>query len=72
MFFTFVTLKVVKNGPFFKQKLSRAGALGKKIEGALAAALGRYCEIEGAREVHPGRGCKERPRKRPFEGALKP
>ena len=63
MFFTFETFKVVKNGPFFKQKLSRADAYGKKIEGALALApaLGRYCETEGTHEVHPGRGRKEGP-----------
>ena len=71
-FFTFVTFKIVKNWPFFKQKVSRAGAHGKKIECALAPALGRYCETGGAHEVRPGRGRKGRPRKRPFEGALKP
>ena len=60
-FFTFETFKVVKNWPFFKQKLSRAGAHGKKIEGALAPALGHYCETGGAREVCPGRGRKGRP-----------
>ena len=72
LFFTFVTFKVVKNGSFFKQKLSRAGAYGKKIEGTLAPALGRFCETGGARELRPGRRRKGRPRKRPFEGALKP
>ena len=61
LFFYICNFQSYKNGPFFKQKLSRAGAHGKKIECALAPALGRYCETGGTREVHPGRGCKGRP-----------
>ena len=60
-FFTFVTFNIPKHWPFFKQKLSRAGAHGKKIEGALDPALGRYCETGGTREVQPGRGVKGAP-----------
>ena len=50
----FETFKVVKNGPFFKQKLLRAGAQRKKIESAHAPTLDLYCEAGGTQQIRPG------------------
>ena len=53
--------QVVRNGPFFKQKLSKARAYGKNIEGATVK-LGHYCETGAPVRFARGGGAKGAPR----------